>query len=117
MIPTEHEEQVKFIDWWNWNAFRWPDVVLFATPNGGHRHKAVAAKLKAEGVLAGVPDIVCHTASGTLWIEMKRTKGGVVSPAQKSMIARLEKIGHTVKVCRGACQAIEAIEEYMEDNQ
>ena len=36
--------------------------LIFAIPNGGHRHPAVAAKLKAEGVRAGVPDLMLPVA-------------------------------------------------------
>ena len=47
---------------------------VFAIPNGGHRHIKVAAKLKAEGVKAGIPDIfvaVPNSYSAGLFIEMK----------------------------------------------
>ena len=53
---SEHHEQCALFAWLR---LQWPDLdrVSFAIPNGGHRHKAVAGKLKAEGVKAGVPDI------------------------------------------------------------
>ena len=35
-----------------------PDVVLFAVPNGGFRHRVEAARLKAQGVTAGIPDLI-----------------------------------------------------------
>ncbi len=38
--------------------------LLYAIPNGGHRHAAVAAKLKAEGVKAGVSDLCMPHARG-----------------------------------------------------
>ena len=54
--PTEHEEQCALFEWADcW--FPMVSALLFAIPMGGHRHIAVAAKLKAEGVKAGVPDI------------------------------------------------------------
>ena len=34
-------------------ALKW----IFAVPNGGHRAKSVAGKMKAEGAKAGVPDL------------------------------------------------------------
>lgn len=33
-------------------------IEYFAVPNGGYRHKTEAARLKATGVRAGVPDLV-----------------------------------------------------------
>lgn len=58
---------------------------LFAVPNGGRRDAATAGKLKAEGVVAGVSDLVLlkpNREFGALLIEMKR-KGGRQSESQK----------------------------------
>jgi len=68
-------------------------------PNGGVRSASAGASLKAEGATPGVPDL-CVPA-WNLWVEMKRTSGGVVSPVQKDWIAYLEGIGHKVIVGRG----------------
>jgi hypothetical protein len=41
-----------------------PEVAwAFHVPNGGHRHITVAAQLKAQGVKAGVPDILIPVPS------------------------------------------------------
>ena len=72
-LPTEHEEQREFVRWFRQNH---PGVRIFAIPNGGARSITTAAKLKVEGVSAGVPDL-CIPAWG-MWIEMKRQKGGRV---------------------------------------
>ena len=37
-----------------------------------------------------------------MWIEMKRQKGGVVSPEQTDWIAYLRGVGHLVIVSKGA---------------
>lgn len=55
-IPTEHESQVAFFKRVALDP-RTRDLPIFAIPNGGHRHIAVAKKMSAEGVQAGVPDI------------------------------------------------------------
>ena len=56
----------------------------FHIPNGGLRSKASAGKLKADGVLAGVPDIGVPLPHGKiLWVEVK-APGGCLSPAQKA---------------------------------
>lgn len=48
-------------------AWRW-----WHTPNGGMRSKATAGKLKAEGVKAGVPDIIVMGPGGrAVFIELK----------------------------------------------
>ena len=56
---SEHLEQCAVFDF-----ARYAGIRLFAIPNGGHRHKAVAVKLRAEGVCAGVPDLMVPEAHG-----------------------------------------------------
>ena len=94
--PTEHQEQVAFVEWW---GYQFPGVLLLAIPNGGWRSPATAGRLKAEGVRAGVPDL--FVPAWNLWIEMKRSKGGHLSPAQVEMINYLRGVGHAVAVCHG----------------
>lgn len=96
-IPTEHEEQREFVKW-----FRQTHKVvrIFAIPNGGARSITTAARLKVEGVSAGVPDL--FIPAWMMWIEMKRQKGGVVSPEQADWIAYLRGAGYIVLVCKGA---------------
>ena len=95
-IPSEHEEQVLFVQWFRRT---YPDVRIFAIPNGEKRSQSAGARLKAEGVSAGVPDL--YIPAWNTWIEMKRSKGGRVSEKQKDWIAYLEGIGHKVFICAG----------------
>ena len=104
-VPTEHEEQRELVRWFRM-TFR--GVRMLAIPNGGVRSRTAGAKLKAEGVSAGVPDLL--VPEWELWIEMKRAKGGTVSAEQKDWHAYLESIGHTVLVCRGFAEAKNKIE-------
>ena len=63
-IPSEHVEQVRLFAWAKYACSTLPKLsLLYAIPNGGARHKAVAAKLRAEGVKPGVPDISCLSRS------------------------------------------------------
>lgn len=101
-IPTEHEEQREFVSWFKKT---YPDVRIFAIPNGGFRGKAQAGRLKAEGVSPGVPDI--FIPAWMLWIEFKRQKGGSVSKEQKEWHEYLIGIGHKVMVAKGFDNAIE----------
>ena len=108
-IPTEHEEQRELVKWFRQS---FDGVRIFAIPNGGARTITTAAKLKVEGVSAGVPDL--YVPAWKLWIEMKRTKGGVVDKAQKDWHEYLTAIGDRVIVCRGADEAKRMIEIEME---
>jgi hypothetical protein len=108
-IPTEHEEQRELVKWFRQS---FDGIRIFAIPNGGARSITTAAKLKVEGVSAGVPDL--YVPEWKLWIEMKRTKGGVVDKSQKDWHDYLTEIGDKVIVCRGADEAKRMIEIEME---
>ena len=95
-MKTEHEEQRELVSWFRRT---YNQVRIFAIPNGGARGLATAARLKAEGATAGVPDL--FVAAWCLWIEMKREKGGAVSAEQKDWLAYLSGIGHTAIVAKG----------------
>lgn len=97
VLRSEHLEQVEFVQWFR---MKYPEVLIFAIPNGGYRSKILAGKLKAEGVVAGIPDL--FIPEWGLWIEMKKAKGGRLSENQKTIISILEKIdGHKVIVAHG----------------
>jgi len=99
-IPSEHFEQRELVKWFRQT---FDGVRIFAIPNGGARSITTAAKLKVEGVSAGVPDL--YVPAWKIWIEMKRTKGGVVDKLQKDWHDYLTVIGDRVIVCRGAEEA------------
>jgi hypothetical protein len=111
-IPTEHEEQVGLLQWWK---NRFPTILLFSIPNGGKRAISVAKRLKAEGQTPGIPDLFCPKY--LLWVEMKRTKGGKLSPEQEKIIKYLKLIGHTVIIGKGATDASKQILTFLKDKQ
>ncbi len=87
-------------------------------PNGGHRVKAVAAKLKAQGVKAGIPDLKLPMARGGffgLYIEFKATPphAAPVSAEQHERIRKLNDQGYLAVVCRGHFDAMEQIRAYL----
>jgi hypothetical protein len=108
-LPTEHEEQRELVRWFRQT---FPGVRIFAIPNGGLRSPATAARLKAEGVSSGIPDL-CVPA-WRLWIEMKRVKGGSVSAEQKDWIEYLEAHDYWCIVGKGAEDAKTKILEFKE---
>ena len=98
--PSESDEQEGFVIWFR---AKFPAVLIYAIPNGGHRAISTAKRLKAEGVVSGIPDL--HIPAWRLWVEMKRVKGGKLSAEQNAMIEHLEGIGHKVIVGKGAQDA------------
>jgi hypothetical protein len=92
----------------SWFRKTFPDVRIFAIPNGGKRSKREAERLKLEGVSPGVPDL--FIPQWRLWIEMKTAKGGRTSDEQKDWIRYLESLGDLVLLCHGHTQAIECVQ-------
>ncbi len=107
---TEHQLQVLFI---TWCRSHYPGITIFAIPNGGHRHQMVAAKMKAEGVMAGVPDLFVADGKPGLFIELK-TASGRLSEPQRNVIDQLRNAGYPVAICYGLDQAKSAFISYLE---
>jgi hypothetical protein len=113
---SESHEQAMLVQWWRIAGFKLaPNAVLAAIPNGGARSAVTGARLKAEGVVAGMPDLVLLCARcgrHALFIEMK-TKRGRVSESQRGLFPLLEAQGYGVAVCRGWHEAAETVEAYL----
>jgi hypothetical protein len=108
--PTEHQIQASFTQW-----LRLQGILGFAIPNGGFRHITVARKVRAEGVLAGVPDYFLPRLGRNgelgLFLEFKTNKGAV-SEVQKLVFGELKSRGYTVVVVRSLEEAIKAVHNY-----
>lgn len=116
----EHIEQSALFYWAKLREPHTPELaLLFAIPNGGHRHKAVAAKLKAEGVKAGVPDVCLPVPRGQyhgLYIELK-APGGRATDLQRNWLLALGAQGYFTRLCVGWEEAKKTIEDYLrQDN-
>ncbi|UOF80385.1 hypothetical protein [Caudoviricetes sp.] len=90
----------------------------YAVPNGAHlaRGAFTGAKLKAQGMRVGIPDI-CVPAQGpegqlALYVELKKA-GGKETDSQKEMIPRLTRLGNQTIVCIGWFDAVKVIADYL----
>lgn len=117
--PTEAQEQTTLFQWARMMEGRWTELrTLHAIPNGGSRNPIEAVHLKQQGVKPGIPDVFLPVARGGfhgLYIEMKRRKGGRVSPEQRAMIEVLRGQGYRCEVCKGWEEAKNTITEYMKE--
>jgi hypothetical protein len=101
-VPVEHLEQVAFIRWFR---LQFPGILVFSIPNGSYLAGDIAARarqvarLKAEGMLPGVPDL--EIPEWNLYIEMKRQRGGGLSADQVRIHDALRRAGKTVMVAKG----------------
>lgn len=143
---TEAQIQSALIEWWTkvHRSLGVRDArQLIMIPNGSYFGGGVKtlrsgktvplgairfAALKRQGFVQGAPDLFL-AARGVvvvgpssvrvyagLFIEMKRAKGGVVSPEQRELHAVLEAAGYVVVVARGFDAAVEAITNYLRSN-
>jgi hypothetical protein len=77
--------------------------IVCAIPNGGSRNLIEAAKMKATGTLAGMPDLMilgCNDQGPTThFLEVKSAKGRPSLP-QLNMHDKLLDLQHEVAICR-----------------
>ena len=114
---TESQEQQMLFAWSALMANEIPELAeLFHVPNGGHRNKPVAARLRREGVKAGIPDIfllVPRNGYHGLAIEMK-ARGKKPTKAQDEWLARLGRRGYLAVTCHGFEDARDLILTYLQ---
>lgn len=107
---SEHEVQRRGVQ-----LLREARVKFFAVPNGGLRSKATAAKLWAEGVQAGVPDLIIidPTSTGKVGaaLELKRRVGGAVSAQQDAWLQAFRDRGWEARVVKGYAELRDTLVE------
>lgn len=112
---AEHRLQAACIRWF---TLAYPELYgrLFAVPNGGRRDMVTGAKLKAEGVLPGVADLILlvrRGGYGALLIEMKTAKGRQ-SDSQRWWQQAVTAGGeYKYVVCRSLDDFMREVKEYM----
>lgn len=116
-IPTESAEQQLLFQWARMQSGKYPELMLlYHIPNEGKRSHKTGARMKAEGIKTGVPDICLPVARGGhhgLYIELKRVKNSRVTEDQMRWLEDLARQGYVAAVCRGADEAIELITRYL----
>lgn len=100
-----------------WFRYQYPQFarLLFAVPNGGARSQVTGAILKAEGVVAGVSDLLLLVPNGHahgLCIEMK-TRTGRQSESQKEWERDVRWQGYEYTVCRSIDDFVEKVNGYL----
>jgi hypothetical protein len=121
MKHTEDQIQAACVKWFR---YQYPDVVIFAIPNGGLRGAREAARMKGTGTLAGVADLfvmksawkrvdmydswLCHG----LFIEMKACKNGLTE-AQQTFRIEAMNAGYGHVVCRSVDEFMQVVNEYL----
>lgn len=112
----EHQAQATYFSILAVNERRIPMLKwVFAVPNGGHRNKATAGRLRAEGVKSGVSDIfIPIPANGYngCWMELK-IKPNRVSEAQQEFLNAMEAHGYRTTVAWSCDELLDMTESYL----
>lgn len=106
---SEQRAVVRFL------KINYPKALFCASAGGMRTSMKQAIKMKANGYVAGFPDLFIYEPIGEyngLAIEMKRVRGGVISPEQKNWIHSLNERKFKAVVCYGALDAISIIVKY-----
>jgi hypothetical protein len=99
-----------------WNKMPETRLCLFHVPNGMFTNAREGAKFKAQGVIAGVPDLVFVWHGKTHYIEVKTAKG-VLSAQQKALHQKWSEQGIFVNVCRSSEEIIAIVAELVQQSK
>jgi hypothetical protein len=113
--PLEEKEQQELIKWCEDHQDKRLRLI-YSHLNGMRTSINTAKKAKRGGARKGLPDLFLPVACGGMhgmYIELKRTEGGKVSPEQKMMMALLWQQGYYTAVAYGWKDAARLIEEYL----
>ena len=124
--PTEYAEQCQIFEWTRLMVATNQEPrlrLLRAGMEGVRLSIGTRVKAKRAGMDSDWPDLFLaiprcdrtapHIEVAGLFIELKRLKGGTVSPEQKAMHQALREQGYRVEVCRGSEAAIKCIKDYL----
>lgn len=116
---TESSEQIALLKWASTYQHNGTKIgrFIFAIPNEAKRSQAHGARMKAQGLRSGVPDLMFaypHAGQPGLFIEMKSPKPkGKVTDNQKKWLERLQGAGYVTAVCWGMEEAKQVILDYL----
>ena len=115
-VETEDQLQIRVAQWLDLALP--PGAVWHHSPNEGNRHVSYKVKQKRMGTKAGWPDIEIFVPgdqskvgiSISIFIELKRPKGGKLSENQAMVRDKLELAGCFWQLCR----SIDQVQEFLE---
>lgn len=89
-----------------------PDVIWFHPMNNAPVSKRTAGRFKAEGVVAGVPDLCFTLSDGTSAFMELKAIGGRLSPEQKLFQAKCERNGVPYVICNQLDNALSILDAW-----
>lgn len=102
-----------------WFRLQHPTRMIFSIPNGGTRRAYEVYRMKGQGLLPGVPDLMIPEPTSQhsgLFVEMKR-KGGQTSQEQVEIMSKLKKRGYSVATCTSIGAFVSVVGEYFDNHE
>lgn len=114
-----------------WFRAQYPEIVIFAIPNAAKRSFALAARMRKEGMVSGIPDLMvarpnteiirlakdCYCIGNPtyygLFIEMKRDKSEKPTFNQTYYLAKLQEAGYKTAVCHSFDEFQQTVNDYL----
>lgn len=114
MINEEAKLQANCIRWFH---LQYPFLsrLLFAVPNGEKRDVVTGVKLKRQGVIRGVSDLILLVPKkgfASLCVEMK-TQRGIQSEEQVKWQKEVEKYRNRYVICRSLEEFMNEVNSYL----
>jgi hypothetical protein len=109
--PSEYSIQCQVVEYLELLKTQGKVVLFTAIPNSTFTKSwAVKMKNKKSGVRPGLCDLFIITSTMAFFLELKREKGGVLSPEQKKWIEAIAQAGIPAFVAKGFNQAKNTID-------
>ena len=97
----KHKEDILQEQCVTWFRLKYPKKIIFSIPNGGSRRLLEAVRLKRQGVLKGVPDLLIPEPVEPycgMFIELK-VKPNKPTKEQTEFLQNMAKKGYMAGVC------------------
>jgi hypothetical protein len=108
-LVREDDIQSALFSHLRWRAA--PGAFFFHCPNGGRRDPVEAARFKALGARAGVPDVIIIYEGRCYALELK-AQAGRLSNIQTEVLAALQRAGAFADVAYGLDAALTKLESW-----
>jgi hypothetical protein len=104
-----------------WFRAQHPEIIIFAIPNAAKRSFALAARMRKEGMVSGIPDLFIAKDSregifqmyNGLFIEMKRSDSEKTTANQDYYLQKLQEAGYKTAVCHSFDEFQQTVNEYL----
>jgi len=104
-----------------WFRAQYPEIIIFAIPNAAKRSFALAARMRKEGMVSGIPDLfiakdcregIFQMYNG-LFIEMKRSATEKTTANQDYYLQKLQEAGYKTAVCHSFDEFQQTVNDYL----